>query len=153
MDKRHILKATREIKFRGKRLDNGKWAIGDLRHRNDGSLAIITNLNVWSDNNGKVDAYGEEFEVDPETVGQFTGLEDKNGKDVYEGDILGSEGRVIGWVKGGVRGYCYDVVYINHPAGESDWPLYSTVKYDYPEQIEVIGNIHDNPDLLKGGNE
>ena len=142
---------TREIKFRGKRLDNGEWATGDLRHHNDGSLTIITNLNVWSDNNGNVDAYGEEFEVDPETVGQFTGLEDKNGKNVYEGDILGSEGRVIGWVKDGVRGYCYDVVYINHPAGESDWPLYSTVKYDYPEQIEVIGNIHDNPDLLKGG--
>lgn len=132
---------TREIKFRGKRLDNGEWITGSETYIHDGD-------GVWLS-----DETTDVVKVDPETVGQFTGLEDKNGKNVYEGDILGSEGRVIGWVKGGVRGYCYDVVYINHPAGESDWPLYSTVKYDYPEQIEVIGNIHDNPDLLKGGNE
>lgn len=71
---------------------------------------------------------------------------------IYDGDILGAKGKVIGWVKGGVRGYCYDVVYVNHPAGESRWTLYSTVKDDYPEQIEVIGNIYDNSELLKGGN-
>ncbi len=141
MDKRHILKATREIKFRGKRLDNGEWITGSETYIHDGD-------GVWLS-----DETTDVVKVDPETVGQFTGLEDKNGKNVYEGDILGSEGRVIGWVKGGVRGYCYDVVYINHPAGESDWPLYSTVKYDYSEQIEVIGNIHDNPEILEAGNK
>ena len=132
---------TREIKFRGKRLDNGEWITGSETYIHDGD-------GVWLS-----DETTDVVKVDPETVGQFTGLEDKNGKNVYEGDILGSEGRVIGWVKGGVRGYCYDVVYINHPAGESDWPLYSTVKYDYPEQIEVIGNIHDNPEILEAGNK
>lgn len=132
---------TREIKFRGKRLDNGEWITGSETYIHDGD-------GVWMS-----DETTDVVKVDPETVGQFTGLEDKNGKNVYEGDILGSEGRVIGWVKGGVRGYCYDVVYINHPAGESNWPLYSTVKYDYPEQIEVIGNIHDNPEILEAGNK
>ena len=146
MDKSHILKAMREIKFRGKRLDNGEWAYGDLIQNPENTSIYWTEpyCGTWQD---------KKVKVDPETVGQFTGLEDKNGKDVYEGDILGSEGRGIGWVKGGVRGYCYDVVYINHPAEESDWPLYSTVKYDYPEQIEVIGNIHDNPEILEAGNK
>ena len=50
----------RTIKFRGKRIDNGKWAIGDLRHHNDCSVTIMTNLSVWSDNDDDVDAYGEE---------------------------------------------------------------------------------------------
>lgn len=125
----------RTIKFRGKRPD-GSWNYGrGILFKGDGSVLI----------------HGAK--VAPKTVGQFTGLKDMGGRDIYEGDILGSKGKVIGWVKGGVRGYCYDVVYINHPAGESDWPLYDTVKYDYHEQIEVIGNVHDNHDLLKGGTQ
>lgn len=138
---------TREIKFRGKRLGNGEWVYGSyLPSTDDESEAFILTYAphdpdyIWE-------------KVDFDTVGQYTGIKDKNGREIYAGDILGSKGRVIGWVKGGVRGYCYDVVYINHPAGESDWPLYSTVKYDYPEQIEVIGNIHDNPEILEAGNK
>jgi hypothetical protein len=87
------------------------------------------------------------IEVIPETVGQFTGLCDKNGKEIYRGDILGVKGKIIGHVKDGVRGYCYDVVYAM-PLREKGCSLYHTVKYDYPNSIEVIGNIHDNRDLL-----
>lgn len=80
-------------------------------------------------------------------VMQFTGLKDKNGKEIYEGDILASEGRVIGHIKGGVRGYCYDVVYAN-PTGDKRWSLYASVTTDYEGRVEVIGNIYENPELL-----
>ena len=151
---------SRAIKFRGKRLDNEDWVHGDLlqiaggcviyhgSHTDSTLIENTPNLDVEL----AVELYMDEVSpVYPETVGQFTGMYDRKGKEIYEGDILGAKGKVIGWVKGGVRGYCYDVVYVNHPAGESRWTLYSTVKDDYPEQIEVIGNIHDNPELLKGG--
>lgn len=140
---------NREIKFRGKRKDINAWAYGDLLQNNDGSASIRTNLNTWRENHDDVDAYGDNLSVDIDTVGQFTGLYDKNKKEIYEGDILGTDDRVIGWIKGGVRGYCYDVIFINHPAGEKDWPLYGTVKHDFPGKIKVIGNIYDNPELLK----
>lgn len=126
----------REIKFRGKEKESGEWLIG----------ALIPN--------GKrpcIAPFGEGFhleEVKPSTIGQFTGLTDSAGKEIYEGDILGTSDRVIGYVKGGVRGYCYDVVYINHPAGETKWTLYSTVVNDFPNSIEVIGNVFDNPELI-----
>ena len=121
----------RTIKFRGKRPD-GSWNYGrSIRFKQNGEVYI------------------QGASVDPQTVGQFTGLHDANGKDIYEGDILGTNEKAIGWVKGDVRGYCYDVVYANHPAGEKDWSLYDTVKHDYSEQIKVVGNIYDNPELLK----
>ncbi len=134
----------REIKFRGKRTDTGEWVYGDLLHVDD--LCCIGRT---------IEAFTEspfnECLVNPDTVGQYTGLKDKNGKDIYDGDVLGTEGKIVGWVKGDVRGYCYDVVYVNHPAGEKRWTLYSTVVDDYPNKIEVIGNIHDNTEFLEEG--
>ena len=135
---------NRVIKFRGKRLDNGAWETG---------CVVILRQGLRDEEwfiSDKMTGY--HTPVSRNTVGQFTGMKDKNGKEIYEGDILGAKGKVIGWVKGGVRGYCYDVVYVNHPAGESRWTLYATVKDDYTEQIEVVGNIYDNPELLNEGN-
>ena len=144
----------REIKFRGKRIDDGKWVHGDLLHICGGCIIYhgsqtesqliedMPKLAIELDMNEVSPVYSD-------TVGMFTGLLDKNGKEIYEGDILGTNENVIGLVKGGVRGYCYDVVYVNHPAGETCWPLYGTVKHDYPELIKVVGNIFDNPELLK----
>ena len=88
------------------------------------------------------------WEVVPATVGQYTGLKDKNGKEIYEGDILEHNGKIVGHVIGGVRYYCYDVIY-KQPAPEKDWSLYGVVVNDYRGDVEVIGNIHDNPELLK----
>lgn len=151
---------SRAIKFRGKRLDNEDWVHGDLLQiaggcviyhgsQTDSTLIENTpNLDVEL----AVELYMDEVSpVYPETVGQFTGLFDKNGKEIYDGDILGTSDKVIGYVKGGVRAYCYDVIYIKHSAGEKRWPLYSTIVDDYPDKLEVISNVYDNPELLKGG--
>ncbi|MCE8566514.1 YopX family protein [Bacteroides fragilis] len=125
---------NREIKFRGKRIDNGEWVYGYLA--DEDYINDINSIDLSS------------IEVDRDTIGQFTGLFDKNGKEIYEGDILGANGKIIGWIKGGARGYCYDVVYINYPTGEKRWSLYGTVVEDFNNKIEVISNIHDNPELI-----
>ena len=122
----------RIIKFRGKSKSNGHWEYGDLLHDNVGGCYIypIGVENLYKDN-----------EVIPETVGQFTGLLDKNGNEVYEGDILkvrGTQEKIeVRFVRGVFaflwNGKLDDEAPINAPTQE--W-------------AEVIGNIHDNPTFV-----
>lgn len=123
----------REIKFRGQRVDNGEWVYGDHHHRAGGVQGIIR---MEPDDNGK--AVYIVHQVDPDTVGQFTGLLDKNGKEIYEGDIYrfehpDSTNEVSYCVSGGFAGFDLSPAY--HDANRLT-------------DVEVIGNIHDNPELL-----
>lgn len=123
-----------KIVFRGKSLDNNKWYNGDLRQFSDRKVFIAYKNFAM-------------VRVGPDSVGQYTGLKDKNGKEIFEGDILAHDRKVIGHVVGGVRGYCYDVIYKN-PRYDPRWSLYGTVVNDYKGNVEVVGNVIDNHDLL-----
>ena len=127
----------REIKFRGKRLENGKWIYGDLYHAGD-----ITCICDWSIRPNTV----ENFAVDPATVGQYTGLQDMNGEDIWEDDIMcipetDFNAEIVGRVL--YEDGSYYIIPFN---GGHLWGLYwSLRKHD----AKLIGNIHDNPELLK----
>ena len=120
----------REIKFRGKRVDNGEWVYGmlDCIYKEDGVTTIS-----YLDNEG----YYCEDKVIPETTGQFTGLLDKNGKQIYEGDIVVGENYMFP---------CYDNRKLTIQWNEKDCGFDMSI-FNMNE-IEVIGNIHDNKELL-----
>lgn len=153
----------REILFRGKRIDNGKWAYGCYVNcsgpgcqPNETRHYIVEYPNVW-------------HEIYASTVGQYTGLTDKNGKRIFKGDI-------VAWTREDIRligHYAYDLSggyhkgdtlqIISNGAGFMlamlsdsmlDVPNANTkvdnyAFWNYQGQLEVIGNIHDNTELLK----
>ena len=132
----------REILFRGKRKDNGKWIEGYLFKIWDKAYIL------W----GTTNDIPNMIEVIPETVGQYTGLTDKNGTRIFEGDILQvCRGNDIdtGYVLYDERMASYSIsVTKNECLLFIDW--FIAKQEDNRVWIEVIGNIHDNPELLGG---
>lgn len=129
---------TREIKFRGKRIDTGKWVYGSLLQWKDGDATICANE---SENNNVLIKH----DVNPDTVGQYTGKKDRNGKEIYWGDLLKS-GDVIFEVWWSEDTLCYMLDMVNPfkemAARMSDLNIAG---------MEVIGNRWDNPELLEEG--
>lgn len=153
----------REILFRGKLISTGEWSEGNVYISKHG-VCVIT------PDETPVGKYGQ---VDPETVGQYTGLTDKNGKKIFEGDILSvnvreyeeTEDNVFGSRKG-ITGRkiktVWTVEYKERFSQGNGFYAYGTnrrfntflssstlVNVD----AEIIGNIHDNPELLKAGDD
>lgn len=133
---------SREIKFRGKRLDNNEWVYGSLcldPYRGDAEISDHDDINLMM------------VDVNPDTVGQFTGLEDNNGKEIYEGDILdctvfdfnGNDKQYRVKIEWCYTEFCGFVI----GKGGVWWNLHFLWEQD--DEIEVIGNIYDNPELLK----
>lgn len=127
----------REILFRGKRTDNGKQVEGNLfiPDKDDTPTQICIGTNIIRIT----------YDVIPETVGQYTGLTDKNGTKIFEGDILKGAWDTIFQV-------VYDDCYLGFRAKEKDG-MHNCIDYYGLDRIEVIGNIHDNTELMKGGAE
>lgn len=135
----------REILFRGKRKDNGEWVYGNyaVTDNNEKQHFIFQNKAF-------------EFEVDPETVGQYTGITDDNGKKIFDGDILGitnddPDYDYITKVYLDCNTLCVDVQGQDYDYTSIGFAI--EIWDDECDQLEVIGNIHDNPELLKGAEE
>ena len=148
----------REILFRGKRTDNGEWieaAYSPFNLNFFGEREEKPHIIIISDDKN-ID--GLWCEVIPETVGQYTGLTDKNGVRIFEGDILKSTIKIIDYADVGFSISHYDEedigivewrkdgFMIAHKSGTWARSFYGCENY-------VIGNIHDNPDILKGGGD
>jgi uncharacterized phage protein (TIGR01671 family) len=133
----------REILFRGKRTDTGEWVEGKGIDLNFDTPYILT-----KEYDCGTGYYMGEFEVIPETVGQYTGLEDRNGNKIFEGDIVKAQDDIWGspFCDGITGGIVYEeCAYFIEPKN----PIESQWLYNECAVYEVIGNIHDNPELLK----
>lgn len=136
----------REILFRGKRLDNGKWVMGFcVHHRNVAHYILDVSYGGYEDIDGGF-FVPRWYAVEPSSVGQYTGLTDKNGKRIFEGDIV-----LFKWDK--EHNYCHIIEFVDGEfcatpviSRDDTWQIRICGEN---EKFSVIGNIHDNPELME----
>ena len=133
----------REIKFRGFNRKNNVWLYG-FYLQNRGAHFVCPD--EWA--TGKT---WEDYEIDPDTLGQYTGLKDKNGKEIYDGDILTNERGDILHVVAYSEEEAGFVGIISSLKEKSGKPFTTGLNQPWltNKEKKVIGNIHDNPELLK----
>ena len=147
---------SREIKFRGKRIDNGEWVYGSFHYEEvecekqyfkDGANNHTLGIDIRPVIEVDDDSSGErlsDYVVIPKTVGQFTGLKDKNGKEIYEGDIL----RYVIIDEGKIELIPCEVYFDMGAFFMKDTRLHGRsdlLSEAEPEDIEVVGNVHECP--------
>jgi len=133
----------REILFRGKRVDDGEWVEGDLIHGvgfKKGNMYILPIMKNLAYAGSGCDPLGG-FDVTPDTVGQFTGLTDKNGIKIFEGDIL-AIAQFVKFKKDYIL--AFEMKFEYRESNSNGW-----TQFNPPSEFAVIGNIHDNPELIK----
>lgn len=130
----------REIKFRAKRTDTGAWVNGDLQH------VQRINTKEQAEQSGRRSEPAvriANYDVDEKTIGQYTGLKDKDGREIYEGDKLCYRDE-----KG--IAYRFYVIFIDGAFCFSHYgsKTFTELRYHDISKYTVEGNIHDNPELL-----
>lgn len=138
----------REILFRAKRTDNGEWVEGFYQNRFDVNEEI-EHLIFWR----KSCTVWEYAKIDPETLCQYTGLKDKNGNRIWENDIVDASEEW--WSACGPAGHNSPIIKVEWLEGLTGFDPFANYDCDCGVYIdasgcEVIGNIFDNPELLKG---
>lgn len=126
----------REILFRGQRLDTKQWEYGNYNNVNGKAYIFPEDAPDSYDN----------YQVDPATVGQYTGLQDMNGKRIFEGDIVKCNNKVEEYIGLVDWDMCNPSMCIRHKNKRG----FDDVEYDFiicgNMTIEILGNVHDNPD-------
>ena len=127
---------NREIEFRGYNPKNGKWLYGYYLVNRGKHYIVPDGIQPPS-------ATPEDFEAEPESIGQYTGLKDRDGKKIYEGDIIGGS-------NGSINGYEWPFklqIEWNKEACGFNTPKWRDM--DKTHYYDVVGNVHDNPELVK----
>lgn len=146
------------ILFRGKRVDNGKWVEGNYyESKISGCFILSPKIKVREKDGVVINDSFEVAKVIPETVGQYTGLTDKNGKKIFDGDIIsaitldtGNEQRAVVCFGNFIdenNGDEYIGFFIDFDGVKTT--ITQLAMEECKNRIEVIGNIYDNPELLK----